>query len=334
MISLIYFNTFMIFTKNLTICDMMDDAFALLPFLFILYFLTTRKKVTFPKLTGDYYYFPDVYIGVIEVTCNSPRTPALMKSWGNRFLEIFPSSSLKVVTFNKKTPYLLNNNKLFADYYLNISSKEKINYRIVFDLNYLSAQDFYDNTNIGWYIRTTYDCFIHLNNFQKMMRNLSLYYNPYKDVVMKGSYEDTFIHGGSGWILSRAAVQLYLRKRDKLERKYRQEPYGDDVNILHFVHLAHLMYNEVNDPRFVGWPVTDESYEEVIKNGFFSIQKTCDQNYSRKPPVTLNEVIFWHNGRQKNYVFPYGEKYINYAPSDIAIQFTVQHGSEFCRLLK
>ena len=212
---------------------------------------------------------------------------------------------------------------------IKINKTTSASYRNAFYLNFASAHDFYENTSFKWYLRTTYDSFIHLPHLYHYIKELNEKYNPFEDIVMKGDHIRYFIHGGPGWIMSRAAVKEYLNMEEDMTRSYENTYSGDDVNIMMFSRKFNLSYEDIHTPEFSGWPVLDSSYQSLISSKFnYSVIKnTCNRNLQ---PAKVNTIIIWHNGRKKDYVNTIGKKIIDEAPDYLGLHYHQHIGGEFC----
>lgn len=269
----------------------------------------------------------DLYIAVICILPKSPRVMSLLKSWGYEF------SKLQGITFKIFTPYEESDEQLFPSKY-KVYVKTKflgLLYRYAFYTSYASAHDYYENTTHKWYFRTTYDTFTHIGNLRKFIQKLNSKYNPDKDIVIKADHNKKFLHGGPGWVMSRAAVKYYLELEKEITKEYEKEGCGDDVNIMHFINKTNLTFYDIHTQEFAGWPVYDNSYESLImsKFNYSNITTYCrnDLHISR-----VNDIVNWHNGRKKDYVNTIGKRIINNAPNYIGIHFYPFGGGEFCRI--
>ncbi|OHS96049.1 hypothetical protein TRFO_10235 [Tritrichomonas foetus] len=296
--------------------------------------ISKNKAISFIS-DVDFLYYPKrdipIYICIICVTNNSPRTPALLQSWGNDFLSTTTNTVLKFVSRDPNPPDYMKDMNLYYS-----AERRMTNFRYVFYMNYLSAHDFYENSNASWYVRTTYDCLVHLERFYDYMDNLSKKYDPNKDVVFKGKVVSkhvpkyTYIHGGSGWIMSRAAVKKYLDLEQTMKTLYENAGHGDDVNIVNFPKLLKMDLDEVDDGAFLGSPLKDEEYNATRNFDFSGIKRKCRfTNVKAQNPVPASKIIFFHNGRKKDYVFTIGKKMLDMAPPNIRFQST-HHYSELC----
>lgn len=258
------------------------------------------------------------------VSAFSPRIPFLLNAWGYEF------SSKPENVFRFFTPFGENTSSILFKQVEIKSDKKMSNYRLMIYSNFASARDFYENTTLNWYLRTTYDCYIHLPNLYRFIQKLNRQYEPTKDIVFKGDHTGLFIHGGPGWIMSRAAVYEYLKMENEMLSEYDKNWFGDDVNILMFPKKFNLTYSDIYTPEFVGWPVQDSSYQSLIQSNF-NYKNVTTVCLSNKQPAKVKSIVIWHNGRRYDYVNTIGKKIINEAPEYLGLHFFSQNGGEFCR---
>ena len=205
-------------------------------------------------------------------------------------------------------------------------------YRLSYYLSYQSALDFYDKTSLKLYLRTTYDVFVHIPNLMRFIRNLEKKYDPFRDIVMKADHNTNFLHGGSGWLMSRAAVSRLLGMEGEMTAKHRKEGCGGDVNIMHILKKLNQSFNDVHAQEFSGWPVLDDSCTPLIRSGFdcTSAVKRCSNAHHVS---RVRDIAVWHNGREKDYVSAIGRKIIDEAPMPFGIEYRAHRCGEFCTLV-
>ena len=279
------------------------------------------------EINFNYIINPNLYIGVMIVKPSHIRVSSLLNAWGYEF------ASNHGNVFRIFSPFNEERNSTYWKY-VNLSSVNRgpiSLFRLLFYSNFASAQDFYQNTGLNWYLRTTYDCFIHLPKLYRFIQKLNRQYDPTKDIVFKGDHIGHFIHGGPGWIMSRAAVYEYLKMKDEMEDEYFKNGFGDDVNIMLFPKKYNLTFNEIYTPEFVGWPVKDSSYNDLINSNFnySNVTTICKKELQK---AKVNSIIIWHNGCPHDYVNTIGKKIINEAPDFLGLHFYNNFGGEFCRL--
>ena len=109
----------------------------------------------------------NLYIGVMVVRPNNNRISSLLDAWGHEFaskpgnvFHIFSPFNEKNLTYWKRVDLT------------SIKDKNMPAFRLIFYSNFASARDFYQNTKLNWYLRTTYDCFIHLRHLYQFIQKL------------------------------------------------------------------------------------------------------------------------------------------------------------------
>lgn len=166
--------------------------------------------------------------------------------------------------------------------------------------------DFVNNTNFRWFIRTTDDVYVNIPKLSTFLDNLEEIHDPLSDYVVKGSIAgdpaSPFLHGGSGWLMSRFAAQKYLE--DYFSNVPNVEKTGDDVVASKYFRGSVF---DFECPEFHGYPLTKESL-------FYITHRTT--NYTRckskscKYPA--NKIAVWHSGEplmtvithSNNLIFP------------------------------
>lgn len=270
----------------------------------------------------------DLYIAVISQIPYSKRIISLFQAWGEEFANK-SGSMIKIFTLFNET----NSTYIPLKYWKYITVKglrfSSYSYRLVYYLNFASAHDFFKNTNLRWYLRTTYDNYIHLPNLYKFIEKLNSQYDPETEIVMKGDHIGYFIHGGPGWIMSRYAVKKYIDIEKQMTENYNSFKNADDENIMMFVNEYRLLYNNIYTPQFSGWPVKDSSYQQLIQSNF-SYSKIIFPCRKNLHPKKVNKLVVWHNGRKKDYVNTIGKRIINEAPDNLGIHYHLHTGGEFC----
>lgn len=214
--------------------------------------------------------------------------------WGKSFIEIFPQSSFKFVT-----------NRYNANF-SNISLvSSQTNARDFLEYFRLAVIDFLYNFNFRWIYRTTEDCLVDIKLFHHYFQSLDSNYNS-TEIVIKGHAvkycpEAYFIHGGSGWIMSRKAAEKFLENWEILKKRQDADPFtGDDVIVGWFAqHILHLSFEDIDDPSFLGSPYTDAEIEIVTYGYWEKLPKCTKKCYQKQKPI--KEIAFWHSGRPDNY---------------------------------
>lgn len=253
-----------------------------------------------------------VYVVSIVNSPNWIRSTNLWNKWGKQFVKKYPRNEFKFVSFQS--------NANFSDKLLLLKNVPIRNYRSFYYLFNLAIEDFLKNTKYHWIYRTTEDCLVDIDLFGQYMENITARYSP-SSYVMRGhavqfSNNLFFIHGGSGWIMSRPAAQIYYNSINKLSRKYNSEPTsGDDVLIGWFaINFLNLTFFDIDDPYYLGSPYQDFEIQ-VVKNKTWNKLPNCSIKYKIQKPI--KELIFWHSGRRDNYPMNIGIKAKDVYPPNV-----------------
>lgn len=275
-----------------------------------------------------------IYIVILIQQKHSPRTSFLLKAWGNEFSQI-EDSTFSIYTSIREDRSFIDPNleTKYNFHFVQVPQEDIPSYQSFVYLDYKSAREFYENTTHYWYLRTSYDALIHIPNLYKLLNYLNSKYDAKKDVVFKGHHCSTFVHGGSGWLMSRACVKKYLDLENYCMEKYKKNIAADDVNINYFIEKMRFTPEDIHTPTFVGWPVKTFSYDLLINSSFdYSvIKQPCN---TKLQICRVNEIVSWHNRQKIDYVNTIGKKIINEAPDDLGLHFYPHVGGEFCRLQK
>ena len=207
-----------------------------------------------------------------------------------------------------------------------------VHWRYIFYANFIAAKHFLEQGHAMWLLRTTYDVYISWKNLWPLFSELDSKYNPREDKVFVGQVirDMRYIHGGPGWIMSRAAVEEYVRDEARLTRIYNKRRVGDDVNIVQFVKHLNLTPVKVHTSRFVGPPLQDLAWEQLIGTNFnFSTLGKCPASAGQRQLSRVNQIALLHNGHKANLVAAYGKQLIETAPPNVYI-LSNYHSSSIC----
>jgi hypothetical protein len=170
-------------------------------------------------------------------------------------------------------------------------------------------------TNFRWYIRTTEDCFVNLKRLPLMLAELEHRHNPLRDIVIRGQAVDinefvSMVHGGAGWIMSRAACRFYLANHKAITREWMDEDQADDLMPYAFRRVAKLATEQTNHFGFLGSPLDDETVGRFRKMNFSGVGPCPSlevQKWKRRFVLPIDPVVLWHSGRRD--MFPMMDGY-------------------------
>ncbi|EAY15202.1 hypothetical protein TVAG_201960 [Trichomonas vaginalis G3] len=263
---------------------------------------------------------------------NMIRVKVGYEYWARDFAKMFKNSMLRV------------GSALDLDVELDYQYNIPWNGSIIHFQNFLhmfiqSLYDFYYSTDLDWYARTTDDCLVDIRKLPQMMSELESEYDPRKDIVVKGHLIQSpvivkgrnfaYLHGGSGWIMSRAAVhEFLLHEKEYVDEYYSEYAKGDDVITFQMMNKMHLKPNQINSYRFLGPPLLDESVDNLEYKWYENIKVCSDHSLSYLNPNTyLKDVVFWHAGRNDMVTTRKGFRYLSEIPSELKVQFAKEKGT-------
>jgi hypothetical protein len=264
----------------------------------------------------------DVYMAVVCVNLHCERGKELDAEWGQEFVRLFPCSKLLYITGELLEFWTTN------VVTVPISPTEQSRVSMPFVFNMGSARHFLEQTDLSWYIRTTYDCFCYLPNFKKWMRKLNSMYNPRTDMVIRGQaimagINFLFVHGGAGWLMSRAAVERYVELEGPLTAAYQGKGYGDDVAYRDFLAMVNITPAQIDTTVFQGSPIRDSDYKALLQANMSMDAVTLPCSHPRALQHSIykmNEMVFLHNGQPRNWVMEFGKQIIGTAPDNIFVE--------------
>jgi hypothetical protein len=208
-------------------------------------------------------------------------------------------------------------------------------WRSVFHLSYAAAYHFLEKTRLPWFVRTSYDVWCHFGNLRRPLDNVSSNYDPVRQVVIKGEAfrgngTYTWIHGGPGWIMSRAAVKKFVEKEQWMRQLDKRRIVGDDVTIADFARSLNLTFDDVFSGAFFGGPLIIEQFLFLNKSfAMADIKMNCPSHGAWHPIIPAKDVAFYHNGHKINWVNQFGDRLVDEAPPDLLIEGW-PGGGKFC----
>ena len=129
---------------------------------------------------------------------------------------------------------------------------------------YRSMEHFLFNTSCDWYLRATHDVFINEESFEKFTSSILAEYEPREEIIILGNVVDNrYLQGGSGFLMSRRAVEHIMMNWNSLFDKFSVHKEDDlafgewmserglleGANSLFFVGHSFVPY-QVSDVRF------------------------------------------------------------------------------------
>ena len=251
-----------------------------------------------------------IYINVLVVSIkNRTRIDTNYKSWG-RFIKFTNTNSV----------YKLSSVMMFRPYYsiTNIygvnqirSDDPKFGYLLIEGFQ-KGLEDFLHNTNLPWYLRTTDDVFVYYPNLANLLNLLEKKYDPYRDYVLKGNYVNPpgFMHGGSGWLLSRKAAQKIYT--EMLKQYIINKDRSDDVVVATYFNTLPIPKQQWDSKAFVGTMLSDESQDRFLNYNFTNLPECRGKNNFR-----VVDVAVWHAQSRILYPLLYGNEYMKILPNNV-----------------
>jgi len=264
-----------------------------------------------------------LYISLIQISWyNSTRIRTSYHSWCKMFGSNYGLSECKIVSTKDLS-------HIQPDFIRETFSKGSRFYKYSF-LMLAGIRDFL-KTPLLWYLRTTDDAYVDYNGINQYLHYLESRYDPLKYPVIKGHlinypYEP-YLHGGSGWLMSRYAAQKFIELVDQYPDKTLPfDNRADDIA------LPSLFFKKINpnisdwaSGAFNGSPISPEAISFLNSQNFTNVP-TCDG----MPIGAVNQFVVWHAGDRSMSVVVNGEKYIRTTPSNIFVMCP-KHVSIVCK---
>ena len=264
--------------------------------------------------------FSPTYFCVIQVSrYNITRLDTEYSSWLRYIKYTNKNSVLKIYTTIKNKKY----KPLLFSY-------GDSGYSQIFSLVFAfidALRDFLHKTNLPWFLRTTDDVFIYFPNFAKLINLLEKKYDPYKDKVIKGHLcSNHYLHGGPGWLLSRAAAEKLYDKFTKFPITKVEGVIGDDVFLPGYFKTLNISLEQWNSRAFLASPFSNETRDRFINHNFDNLPE-CKANLM----VRMKDVAVWHSGAQTLYQLLYGNEYMKIMPFNLYGSANNQGKLELCQ---
>jgi hypothetical protein len=251
------------------------------------------------ELEPDLYRNMSIYMLVLLINPNNPSRMAVARAaWHRDFKALSPKSIFRVGMES------LPSSSTFPDAPLVSPKRPYIPEHKLLFIFHDHLQEFLHSTNMSWFVRTTEDVLVHLKRLPLMIRDLEKRFNPRTDYVMQGQAVDispgvTFIHGGSGWIMSRACAEFYVARLAEINKTFIVQPHGDDMMPNFFKEMINLSTEQMFHGGFVGSPL-EEKARVRLKKGDYNGLPICPslefQKERLRMSMYLNETVFWHAG--------------------------------------
>lgn len=172
--------------------------------------------------------------------------------------------------------------------------------RLSLDCRNVYAYNFFiKHSNLGDFLyRAMDDTLLNLTNLEKLIDQLRLIYDPYKHIVFRGFLNDEvkgklFLGGGSGWLMSRAMVELhnipFYSFRENVKHSF---VYHDDTTETLILRKIGFQNSEVYvDSRWAESGSNEGNITEYSMGNFQNMQ-ICDLNRNLVP---IHEMVALHS---------------------------------------
>ena len=251
----------------------------------------------FPYISPIYYCI--VHVSIYNIT----RLNTGYSSWARYIKYTNPKSILKIFSTRRYKKY-----ESITRVYDNQGTVPYFGYIYAFEV---ALRDFLFHTDLPWFIRTTDDVFFYFPNLAKLMNLLEKKYDPYKDKVIKGHFcGNNFLHGGSGWLLSRKTAEIFYRLLTK--EPIKKSIYGDDVCINKYLKQLDIPVKQWNSRAFLGSPFSPSTLDHFINLNFSNLPE-CKNNVM----IRLKDIAIWHAGTKTLYPLIYGNEYMKKMPFNL-----------------
>jgi hypothetical protein len=186
-------------------------------------------------------------------------------------------------------------------------------------------------------IRTTEDVFVHLKRLPVAIREAERKYDPLTQKVMLGQSIDLggsmFIHGGSGWLMSRACAEFYVSRISEITDLFLNTRHGDDTMPDIFKQMLNQTTEQMDHPGFLGSPL-DVIGQERLRAWNFSDLPICPslelQLEKKRRTAPLKDLVIWHAGTKDLIVIEQGYRVLDATPPWVRLGH-VPFGVTLCR---
>lgn len=162
--------------------------------------------------------------------------------------------------------------------------------------------------DFDWYFRAIDDTYISPESLIRRVQKLNTFVDPKQHIVVKGlvnpRHRARRIHGGSGWMLSRAAMEFLAKEELKLDIYAHLGLFNiDDTTFTLILWQMFEKYEYWADPLFVSCePVKDSTFsviKELLNTNFSGSVPIC---YPRADIAPLNRMVSFHTANQDPYI--------------------------------
>jgi hypothetical protein len=259
---------------------------------------------------------------------------ALARSaWHNDFKALYPTSVLRIGRTRLNEGDDMPDSPLLSPNRDNIAWHQQ--FLFVFH-DHLRA--FLSQTNFSWFLRTTEDVFVHLKRLPLLIRELEEKFDPRKDIVMQGQVVELsppafFIHGGAGWIMSRAAAEFYVGHIGEINRTFLEQIHGDDTMPMIFRDMTRVSSAKMVNDRFVGPPLDEDAQMRLRKSNYTGLRICPSVELQRRLSrwtFFLNRTTIWHAGSNDMVVVTDGYRILAEVPPWVRLGH-IQYAVTLCR---
>ena len=232
---------------------------------------------------------------VIAVTSKdtSWRIPELMQFWGNDFQKSHFAGGIffdYIDWGEEKFPTIPRPTRLLELVGVVDSDRKKV---IDCAIKEVAAAEFFlKHTSAGWLLRIVDDTFINIPAFEEMISELP---NPAGHRYLFGDCVDgdtPFIHGGSGYLMSRGMAAALVSYGDTwIQNLVQSPPISTEEYFNDF--LSHIQYPLINasSPRFMGL-FLDPFLRELTQ---YKCRDRSDWKHCPKQPMAIAQTVAFHD---------------------------------------
>ena len=183
-------------------------------------------------------------------------------------------------------------------------------------------RDFINNTNLRWFARVVDDEYVDLPNLATLINDLESKFDPLKVPIIKGHYCTFFLHGGSGWLLSRKSVEMILDIWNTIPVDFSR---SDDHHAMYYFEAINVSREEMQSPRFLSSYLKSDPYYHMLNN--WTDINSCPLYQTLN---NMSDVAFWHACDGKNHILDHGYELMRTMPKFVHGEF-VNGPVGFCK---